>query len=68
MSGETKRTVTTTTGSLEVTDEQIAKRDEKIDALGKAHKAAGTVTETPADTLAAPSGGAAMPASKSDAG
>ena len=49
MSGESKKTVPTTQGSVEVTEEQIAKREEKIDALGKAHKAAGTVTDKPVD-------------------
>lgn len=48
MSGETEaKKVPLAEGEVEVTAEQAAKRDEKIDALGKAHKAAGTVTEKP---------------------
>ncbi len=45
MTSEPKTTVPTTEGEVEVTREQIVKREEKAEALGKAHKTAGTVTD-----------------------
>ena len=43
--GPEKKKVAATEGEIEVTDEQLVKHAEKVEALGKAHKAAGTVID-----------------------